>query len=117
MELSEIQRVQQQVIEEMKWERFNATQVFSHLIEELGEIVRYFLYEEEYKVKGAGHIGVDGDIEQEFAQAFNLLLQLANFAGVDLEKAWLKEREEFQKRFNPEQWRKLAEEVDKKTQE
>ncbi len=104
MDLSEIQKAQARFTEKMGWTRFNPTQVFAHLIEELGEIVRHFLYEEKYKVKGAGHSGAEGDLGQEFAQALNLLIQLANHAGVDLEEEWKKEQEELLRRFDPEQW-------------
>ena len=108
MDLSKIQEIQKQFILERKWERFNATQVFSHMIEELGEIVSYFLYEEKYKVKGAGHDGPEENMAMEFAQAFNLFLQLAIHAGVDLENAWLEELDRNKNRFDPEIWKKLA---------
>jgi len=108
MDLKEIQAHQNEFILARKWTRFSATQIFSHLIEELGEIVSYFLYEEKYKVKGAGHRGTEDKLDQEFAQAFNLFLQLAIHANVDLEKAWLKERNLMTKRFNIDLWEKLA---------
>lgn len=108
MDLGEIQQKQRELILERKWERFNATQVFSHLIEELGEIVSHFLYEEEYKVKGIGHQGNDTDLEEEFGQAFNLFLQLAYLAKVDLSKAWIREHERMKTRFPKDEWQKLA---------
>lgn len=108
MHLRKIQQIQYEFIKERKWERFNASQVFTHLIEELGEIASYLLYDEKYKIKGAGHAGVDCSIEQEFAQSFNLFLQLAIKSGIDLEKAWLNENKRNIKRFNPELWQELA---------
>jgi NTP pyrophosphatase (non-canonical NTP hydrolase) len=99
MDLGEIQQKQRELILERKWERFNATQVFSHLIEELGEIVSHFLYKEEYKVKGIGHQGNNTDLEEEFGQSFNLFLQLAYLAKVDLSKAWIREHERMKTRF------------------
>ncbi|MCE7737159.1 MAG: hypothetical protein GPJ54_19890 [Candidatus Heimdallarchaeota archaeon] len=108
MDLGEIQLKQQKMILERKWERFNATQVFSHLIEELGEIVSHFLYEENYKVKGIGHQGNDTNLEEEFGQAFNLFLQLAFLAKVDLSSAWITEYEKMKTRFPKDEWQKLA---------
>ena len=93
MDLKQIQEIQTKTILDRKWDRFSATQVFSHLIEELGEIVSHFLYVEEYKVKGIGHKENDTNLSQEFGQAFNLFLQLAYLAKVDLESAWLQENE------------------------
>ncbi|MCH8906292.1 MAG: hypothetical protein IH840_04305 [Candidatus Heimdallarchaeota archaeon] len=109
MDLKEIQTKQKEFILARKWSRFSATQIFSHLIEELGEIVSYFLYEEKYKVKGAGHNGTENNLKQEFAQAFNLFLQLAIHANVDLEQAWLEETKLMAERFDIDLWQKLAE--------
>ena len=97
MELREIQKLQKNFIYKRKWERFNATQVFSHLIEELGELIQHFLYQEQYKVEGVGHKRMNTNLSQEFAQAFNLFLQLAIAGDVDLEEAWKQEYETNQK--------------------
>ena len=110
MDLSDIQEKQKQFILARKWERFPSSQVFVHLIEELGEIASHFLYDERYKVKGAGHMGKEGDIGQEFAQAFNLFLQLTIKEGVDLEKAWIDENKRNEKRFSRDKWLQLAKE-------
>ncbi len=110
MDLRDIQKKQKEFIISRRWDRFSATQVFSHLIEELGEVVKFFLYEEGYKVKGAGHQGMDkNSVDSEFAQAFNLFLQLAIKAEVDLEAAWKKEIERMEKRFPEKIWKDLAE--------
>jgi len=109
MDLNEIQARQKEFISARKWGRFSATQIFSHLIEELGEIISYFLYEEKYKVKDAGHKGIEDNLKQEFAQAFNLFLQLAIHADIDLEQAWLEESKQMAKRFDVNLWNKLAE--------
>ena len=110
MDLSKIQEKQKRFILARKWERFPSSQIFSHLVEELGEIASHFLYDERYKVKGAGHHGNESKIDQEFAQAFNLFLQLAIKEGVDLEKAWIEENKRNEDRFSKEKWSKLAEE-------
>lgn len=110
MHLTDIQERQKKFVESRRWDRFSPTQVFSHLVEELGEVVRFFLYKEGYKVKGAGHEGVkESDIGREFAQAFNLFLQLAIAADVDLENEWLKEIERMEDRFSEKVWKDLAE--------
>ena len=109
MDLNQIQDIQTKTILERKWDRFNATQIFSHLIEELGEIVSHFLYEEEYKVKGIGHTENETNLKEEFGQAFNLFLQLAYLAKVDLESAWIEENEKIKLRFPKDEWQKLAE--------
>ncbi|OLS28643.1 MAG: hypothetical protein HeimC2_05300 [Candidatus Heimdallarchaeota archaeon LC_2] len=109
MDLKQIQEIQVKTILDRKWDRFNATQVFSHLIEELGEIVSHFLYEEKYKVTGIGHKENKTNLNEEFGQAFNLFLQLAYLANVDLESAWREENEKMDTRFPKEEWQNLAE--------
>lgn len=108
MDLGEIQRTQEIFVKDLHWDRFLASQVFTHLIEELGEIGKHILYEEQYKVKGAGHSGTKNEIEQEFAQVFNLFLQLASKMQVNLEDAWEEEFQKNQKRFDKDQWKQLA---------
>ena len=73
VELSEIQKRQKDFILSRKWERFEPSLVFMHLIEELSEIGSHFLYQAGYKVEGLGHKPVEGKgkLEEEFAQAFN----------------------------------------------
>ena len=112
MDLTEIQRLQKEFILSRKWERFAPSLVFAHMVEELGEIASHFLYDAGYKVAGAGHKdnSAKEKLATEFAQTFNLFLQLAIHAEVDLESAWLKEHEKNKKRFDKETWEKLAEE-------
>lgn len=113
--LSEIQRMQKEFILERKWERFEPSLVFMHLMEELGEIASHFLYEAEYKVEGLGHKNVEGreKLAEEFAQSFNLFLQLAINADIDLESAWLTEHNKNKTRFSAVEWRKVAEKKSK----
>ncbi len=113
MDLTEIQEKQREFILSRKWERFDASLIFAHLIEELGEIASHFLYKAGYKVAGAGHKENNDDLSTEFAQAFNLFLQLAIQAEVDLEKAWIAEHEKNHKRFSKEEWEKIADNAQK----
>lgn len=116
--LSEIQRMQKDFILDRKWERFEPSLVFAHLIEELGEIASHFLYQAEYKVEGVGHKKSDDKekLAEEFAQAFNLFLQLAITEDIDLETAWLAEHEKNKTRFSAKEWRKIAEKKSKSEQ-
>jgi NTP pyrophosphatase (non-canonical NTP hydrolase) len=114
VDLQKIQEMQLEFTKKMQWERFNPTQVFTHLIEELGEVGKHLLYIERYKVKGAGHHGTDSELKTEFAQCLNLFLQLANMVGVDLESAWFEEHELNNKRFDENVWAELAKEDDNK---
>lgn len=110
MDLSEIQNKTEEFIISRKWNRFDSTLVFAHLIEELGEIASYLLYKNGYKVEGAGHKkNIDKkELSAEFAQAFNLFLQLAIQSDVDIEDAWMKEHEKNKNRFEVQQWEDLA---------
>ncbi len=108
MHLKEIQKIQEEFINSRKWNRFSATQVFTHIIEELGELGSYFLYQERYKIAGAGHKESKEDVSHEFAQVFILFLQLAIKAGIDLEEAWNVEYKIMQNRFNKKTWEELA---------
>ena len=107
-DLRMIQQVQEKFIRERKWDRFASTQVFAHLIEELGEIASDLLYREAYKVGGAGHKRNEKDLQIEFGQAFSLFLQLAILANVDLETAWEQEMKQMEDRFSIAVWRELA---------
>lgn len=115
MELDEIQSLQQKFIDERSWDRFTSAQIFTHLIEEIGEIGSYILYDERYKVEGIGHkknINLD-ELTQEFAQVLNLFIQLANRYNINLSKAWKIEFDKNQTRFSKDEWQKLAKNEDK----
>ncbi len=104
--LREIQQRLRQFEEARGWNRFPASQVFTHLIEELGEISRYITVEEGYKAIGLGHEAPDrSGLAREFAQVFSLFVQLANHFGIDLEASVLREIELMEKRFPAREWR------------
>jgi NTP pyrophosphatase (non-canonical NTP hydrolase) len=106
MDLSKIQNNFKEFLSERHWDKFRASQVFSHLIEELGEISRHITIEEGYKIVGIGHEAPSkNDLSQEFAQVFNLLLQLAIHFDVDLESSYLTEIEQMKSRFPAKEWR------------
>jgi len=107
MHLREIQDKLDNFDKERGWDKFPASLVFAHLIEELGEISRHITVKEGYKVIGLGHEAPKKDeLNREFAQAFNLFTQIAISFGVDLESAVLSELEIMQKRFSAEEWSK-----------
>ena len=105
MHLKEIQE-KLDIFEKVRgWDKFPASLVFAHLIEELGEISRHITVKEGYKVVGLGHDAPKkGDLSREFAQALNLFIQIANSFGVDLEAAILSELEIMEDRFSAEEW-------------
>ncbi|MFX1482830.1 MAG: hypothetical protein ACFFCP_06525 [Promethearchaeota archaeon] len=89
------------------WDRFPASLVFAHLIEELGEISRHITVKEGYKVVGLGHDAPEKKaLSREFAQSFNLFAQIANSFEIDLESAVLSELEIMEERFPREEWSK-----------
>ena len=91
---------------ERQWHKFSPSHVFTHLIEELGEIGRHILFEVGYKKEGLGHQRKKREnLSQEFAQAFNLFLQLAIHFEIDLESCWKEEITRMEKRFNPTDWK------------
>jgi len=105
MQLREIQDKLDKFDKERGWDKFPASLVFAHLIEELGEISRYITVKEGYKVIGLGHQAPKKEeLSREFAQAFNLFTQIANSFGVDLESAVLSELEIMEERFSAEEW-------------
>ena len=110
VDLRIIQEKQAKFIESRKWDRFSASQVYTHLIEELGEIASHILYLEKYKIEGAGHKSNASNIGQEIAQAFNLLLQLATTFEVNLEDVWEVEYQKNENRFSKETWEELSKE-------
>ncbi|MHA1963025.1 MAG: hypothetical protein ACXACG_08435 [Candidatus Thorarchaeota archaeon] len=105
MHLREIQEKLDKFDKERGWDKFPASLVFAHLIEELGEISRHITVKEGYKVVGLGHQAPKKEeLTREFAQAFNLFTQIANTLGVDLESAVLSELEIMKERFSAEEW-------------
>jgi len=109
MDLKKIQEKIDRFDKERGWEKFPASLVFSHIIEELGEISRYIQFEEGYKKKGIGHEYNVKDLKREFAQVFALFTQLALHYGIDLEDAVREELEIMEKRFSKEEWKKYME--------
>ncbi len=105
MDLSQIQKVIAEFERARGWDKFPASQVFTHLIEELGEISRHITVEEGYKAIGLGHKAPSkDDLPREFAQVFNLFMQLVNHFDVDLESSVISELEIMKQRFPAEEW-------------
>jgi NTP pyrophosphatase (non-canonical NTP hydrolase) len=106
MDLKHIQNLLKQFEEARGWDKFPSSQVFAHLIEELGEISRYITTEEGYKVVGLGHEQPKKDeLSREFAQVFSLFIQLANHFDVDIESSVLSELEYMKERFPEGKWK------------
>lgn len=101
MDLSKIQKIAHEFDNERGWNKMGASNVFIHLIEELGEIARHINFEEGYKKVDFGNSPniTKQELQRELAQAFKLLLQLANYYKVDLEKAFVNEMKIMEKRF------------------
>ncbi|MFW9807749.1 MAG: hypothetical protein ACFFE6_00085 [Candidatus Thorarchaeota archaeon] len=105
MHLKEIQTKLDKFDKDRGWDKFPASLVFAHLIEELGEISRHITISEGYKVVGLGHDAPKKeDLSREFAQSFNLFTQIANSFDIDLESAVLSELELMEKRFPVDEW-------------
>ena len=104
MNLSEIQKLKLEFDKQRGWDKNRASNVFVHLIEELGEVGRYISFDEGYKIKGEQGIGrgIEKDeLSREMAQVLLLFLQLASYYDVDLEKAIINELEIAEERFRP----------------
>lgn len=105
MHLKEIQSKIENFEKARSWDKFPASLVFAHLIEELGEISRHITVEEGYKAIGLGHEAPDRtELHREFAQVFNLFTQLANHYQIDLETSVLSELQIMEKRFSTKEW-------------
>ena len=105
MHLKEIQEKLDAFDKARGWDKFPASLVFAHLIEELGEISRHITVDEGYKVIGLGHESPNKDeLHREFAQVFNLFTQIANHYNIDLESSILSELEIMEERFPAEKW-------------
>lgn len=85
--LSDLQLYIQKIGEERGWNKNNVLEIFLLFAEEVGELAkalrnRQGLYAESTK-KTNPH-----ELEEEFADVLNYLLDLANCTGIDLEKAF-----------------------------
>ena len=87
LEISSLQNILKKFNKDRKWDSFNPSLVFTHLIEEIGEIGNHILFSEGYKKEGLGHLNTSKEISREFAQVFFLLIQLANRYSIDLESS------------------------------
>ncbi|MHA1917596.1 MAG: hypothetical protein ACTSUV_04700 [Candidatus Ranarchaeia archaeon] len=104
MEISSLQNTLRKFNKDRKWDSFNASLVFTHLIEEIGEIGNHILFSEGYKKEGLGHLNKSKDINREFAQVFFLLIQLANKYSIDLENSIKDELKIMEERFDKDKW-------------
>lgn len=89
--LSDLQKHIKQVGEERGWDRNNYLEIFLLFSEEVGELAKAIrdysgLYAEKAKKSKA-------DLEGEFADVLNYLLDLANCFSIDLEQAFRKKDE------------------------
>jgi NTP pyrophosphatase (non-canonical NTP hydrolase) len=105
MELRNLQLKLARFERERGWDKFPASLVFAHLVEELGEISRHITVQEGYKVVGLGHDAPDVEqLTREFAQVFALFAQLANHFGIDLQDSILSELKIMAERFDAKKW-------------
>ncbi|HPR41799.1 MAG TPA: MazG-like family protein [Candidatus Methanofastidiosa archaeon] len=105
MEISDAQERMRDFCRARDWDRFRASLVYVHLMEELTEIGEEILYEEGYKREGIGHERSNKDVGREFAQSFALFLQLSLHYGVDLEGAFERELGIMEDRFPADKWK------------
>ena len=105
MQIRDLQKRIEEFEEARDWQHFPSSLIFSHLIEEIGEIGRHVLQQEGYKTPGLGHSLKDSP-SFEFAQSLSLIIQLANRFQVNLEGAMTAELERMEKRFSVKEWRK-----------
>ena len=97
-----LQEIERKFNQERGWDRFTPSQIFIHLIAELGEIGSHLLWQSGYKSEEIGHKKPESEnnLESEFAQCFSLFLHLANTLEIDLQNAFLDERERMISRFS-----------------
>ncbi len=84
--LPDIQEYIKEVCKERNWDKNNHLEIFLLFTEEIGELAKAIrkhqgLYDEKAKEKNV-------NLEEEFADVFSYLLDLANYFNVDLEKAF-----------------------------
>ncbi|UZR94575.1 MazG nucleotide pyrophosphohydrolase domain-containing protein [Chondrinema litorale] len=90
-ELKDFQDYIKQLCIEKGWNKNNHLEIFLLFMEEVGELAKAMrnaekLYQEEGKAAGF-------ELEEEFADVFNYLLDLANHFNIDLEEAFRKKNE------------------------
>ena|SRR3989338_7393162 len=101
MDIKKIQKLKLEFDKERGFDKKNSSNVFVHLIEELGEVGRYINFDEAYKdIKLGNSPNINRqEFSREIAQVFMLLLQLANKYGIDLSESFKKELAVARKRF------------------
>ncbi len=86
--LKDLQDYIKKIAEERSWDKNNHLEIFLLLSEELGELAKAIrnktgLYTEKNKIN-------NDELELEFADVLNYILDLANCFNIDLEKAFRK---------------------------
>lgn len=87
-------------LSERQWLEFSPAEVFTHLMEELGEIGRHILFITGYKAEDMRHKAPNKeDLAKEFAQAFSLFVHLAILLNVNLNNAIEEDLDSIEDRF------------------
>ena len=82
-QLSDFQEHIKSVCKEFGWANNNHLEIFLLFSEEVGELAKAIRKQTELHSKT-----VDSNIEEEIADVFNYLLDIANYFGIDLEQAY-----------------------------
>ncbi len=94
--LKDLQDYIKKMCEERGWDKNSHTQIFLLFTEEVGELAKAIRQREKFLLENKK---VDEfDLEEEFADVLNYLLDLANYYDVDLEGAFRKKAEVNKKR-------------------
>lgn len=84
--LAELQQYIKEICKERNWDKNTHLEIFLLFTEEIGELAKAIrkyqgLYDEKAKAQSI-------HLEEEFADVFSYLLDLANYFNIDLEKAF-----------------------------
>ena len=101
MEIEDLQEEFKLFLEEQKWLEFTPSEVFTHLIEELGELAKHILFRTGYKTESIGHRKTPSEeLKKEFGDIFSLFLHLCILFDINLEEIWADYFPSLKKRFD-----------------
>ncbi len=96
--VSECQQKVKEIVEKRDWQS-NERDIFIHLVEELGEVARNVLRNNNYGTKKHQQ----SNMEEEIGDLFYMVLKLANHHNIRLDESLLKTIQKIEKKYPAKQ--------------
>lgn len=96
--LKDLQEYIKKLCAERGWDKNSYADIFLLFNEEVGELAKAIRNQEQFLLDNKKQKAKKDDLEEEFADVLNYLLDLANYYNIDLEQAFRKKNAHNEKR-------------------